>query len=81
MKVRDSERKVKDEIYNCYAELVGSGLSLAEFPFALQTVAKIFGCSWHIPREDKSTYDENSDIEQIYILCQLPTHKQVKKNL
>ena len=81
--VRTSERKVSDDIYHTYAALVGGGLSIREASFAIQTVAKLFGCKWIIPDEHKSKYDSDSidSTEDADVLRTLPTEKAVRLNL
>jgi hypothetical protein len=56
--VRISERKVKDDVYKCLANLSGEGLSLQESIKAVVEVANsCFGRSWKIPAEEDGTFD------------------------
>ena len=84
--VRASDRKVRDDIYHTYAELVGGGLSIREASFAMKTVAKLFGCNWVIPDEHASKYDQDAESETAQddnsdMKYTLPTEKAIRSNL
>ena len=56
--IRISERKVKDDVYKCLANLSGEGLSLQESVKAVVEVANsCFGRSWKIPAEEDESFN------------------------
>ena len=55
--VRNSERQVRDEIYECLADLEGFGLSAQESMKALVRVAELFNRKWKLLGEDEDSFD------------------------
>ena len=63
--VRDSDRKVKDEIYNVCAELDGHGFSYREMQIALKVVANgLFGQQWQFSEEQDRMSKYEGQVEQ-----------------
>lgn len=58
--IRTSERVVRDDIYECLADLEGYGLSPAEAMKALVRVAELFGRNWKILGDEEDTFDINT---------------------
>ena len=56
--VRDSERKVKEEVYRAVADLKGKGMSLNEATQAVVTVAnRLFDREWKVQEKEKKRSD------------------------
>ena len=55
--VRTGERYVRDDIYECLADLQGKGLSVNESMEALVRVAELFGRKWKLLGEEEDSFD------------------------
>ena len=55
--VRTSERKVRDDIYECLADLEGFGLSAMESMKSLVRVAELFERKWKILDDEEDAFD------------------------
>lgn len=84
--VRDSEKRVHDEIYQTFAELDGHGFSYHESGIAITTVVnRLLGCNWKMAkesdRESKYDDDESENIEKTFDEDTLPTRSTTRKKL
>ena len=55
--IRTSEKKVKDEVYECIADLQGRGMSIQEAQHAVVRCSKLFGRTWKVLGEDEQSFD------------------------
>ena len=59
--IRTSERVVRDEVYECLAELQGYGLSVNESTKSMICVAKkLFGRNWKQLEDNIDTFDKDT---------------------